>query len=286
MAEEDKPGPNRCQRGYTRDDLRHFLFMREAGAVYDVDAEQVAQHLQQDDCFWCPRESEFLYWTEPGLSVAGLSRYERLMNGLEAEDPSGIEPTPINAKQQTGAQPAEQVRDREFLEVSLPPGSTHAHDALSLVRKVLSQKPTAEQNMEQYCRDIVEAVEICFPIELSDVEVVETEKKIRPEFRKYFDRLDANLKNRAWDLFGSRSSRPKGQAWLRRAVEEDEPLMLAVTLQLASLFPGARPFPLSLRDGRVLLNEEAWCTAIQARLTPASVPQAGTSASRLSNIDV
>jgi hypothetical protein len=269
VEDQNTPGPDECPSGYTRDDLRYLLFMKEAGAVADPDAEEVARHLEKDSCAWCSRETEFLYWTEPGFTTEGRQRYQELMSGLEIE-------TEGEERQDTLAS-AEEVSGDETLNIPIEPEQSvqpaaipgaHARSAVSSIRQALSEQTGA--TMEQRCLNIVETIIDCFPPGLSEAESQETAKRIAPACRKSWRSLHSNVRQRADKmLLGSGSG---GAVSLRKFAEGDDQLMFAVVLHVASVIPGAKPLPLSVVNEEILFNPEQYQSGLKARFA-APMPQ-------------
>lgn len=255
----DKKGSETCAKGVTRDDLRHFLAMREAGAVLDRDAEAVARHLERDDCSWCLRENAFLYWTEPGLTTSGRARYEQLINGLNAEQPETAEPAVAG----TGEQPSE--ASGQPAAAGEGQRGSHLEFALWNVRKLAGEAPPG--NTEQYCVNLVGTVRSCFPPALQGAEREEVDKNIRREFHTEFNKLPPSLKKRAAECGYPRRSGGERKL-LREVAEGDEDLMIAVALQMASLIPSADPFPLLVKDGQVWLDFKAYLSGMRVGMQP------------------
>jgi hypothetical protein len=255
MESEQRPEFPECEKGITRDDLRYFLFMKEAGAILDPDAEAVAQHLERDDCGWCLRENAFLYWTEPGLTAAGRKRYNELVNGLRDEQ---LEEPELEAP---GEQPLEVVAAPAAAQ-----SGSHLDFAVWSVHTLLAEP--AAGNSEQYCANILGIIQSCFPPTLTSEQREEVAKRVRPQFNAAFQKLPNSLKTRAGECAYPSASR-RALALLRELAENNEDLMVAVALQIASLIPSAQPFPLVLKGGRVWLDFGAYQSAMQPRVSTA-----------------
>jgi hypothetical protein len=242
--EQDKRHPRRCGDGFTRDDLRHFLFFNQARAVLDLEAEQVAAHLESG-CSSCNREVEFLAWTEPGLTAAGRSRYDKLMADLQL-GPDEV-PQPV---------PQEQLAEHPLAFAEDP--------AIASLRVALDGLGNVAP--EESCLEIVEALSHCFPSYLNSEQSSQTELTIRNLAKSPFGKLPRALKNRATDVISRLEMSQKGAVFLTEIAKEDAMVMLAITLQLLALIPAAQPFPITQKDGRLIFNPTAYRSGINVRL--------------------
>lgn len=227
-----------CDRGYTRDDLRHFLFMQQAGAAANVDANEIARHLEEDDCAWCKRENGFLYWTEPGLSPAGLARYEQTVRGIQFEEDVEVAevdpklPEPLNHPAQ-----AEAIRNLHVLLETAPGNSEESH-----VKEILRARAA--------CFDAVGAS----PADMAE--------QVLAEFKTAFSKMNKSLKERAVKGF------PSGTQRVRPLAEslESEGDLLAFVLQIGSMIATGPHFPIFEENGKLMVDQAAFDEEIACRI--------------------